>query len=268
MATATSRSVQGSQHKEEGVSNQDAHFVVKTEVGGEILIGVFDGHGEKGGEASKLASSIMKQSLLRRLETNNGVTLKTIMVSSFAETSQKLSMSDCGKTSGTTATVAIIKNNECIVGYVGDSCGVLYQKGLMKLNARYILQPHRPGICKIEDTRIKAYGGLCHDGYVVDQVSRKKGIAITRTLGDIDMLINGCISEPEILSFRILNRDVAFVMATDGLWDSVGVNVKSIASVIESNLSKNVERLCDSISKLAGEQPFDDCTVIVVKLGE
>ncbi len=46
------------------------------------------------------------------------------------------------------------------------------------------------------------------------------GIAVTRSFGDVDMAVNGCISEPEIKTIALSKRDRAIVIATDGLWDA------------------------------------------------
>ncbi len=265
-AAVSARTKLGALHADEKVPNQDAHFVTRG-ANEEVVVGVFDGHGERGHEVAQFASSCMSKYLLARLD-NGGSSLKSIVSAAFAETAQAVKTNPCADTSGTTATVLVLRKDECVLAHVGDSCGVLYQRGLRKLTPRFALRPHRPGLCKTEDSRVAAFGGICHDGYVVDQVTRKKGIAVTRTLGDKDMLVNGCIPEPEIMSFRILSRDTAIVIASDGLWDAVGVNAKSVAAVVEANLGKDVDKVCDAVLNHAGNQPFDDCTVIVVELME
>lgn len=97
----------------------------------------------------------------------------------------------------------------------------------------------------------------------------RKGISITRTLGDNDMSVNGCISEPELSTLKLAHKDEAIVIASDGLWDAYRVNTRSVAQAVDESQG-NPELAADRLVRSAGmsstNRPLDDCTIVVVAL--
>lgn len=90
----------------------------------------------------------------------------------------------------------------------------------------------------------------------------QQGISVTRTLGDVDMVVNGCIPEPEIKAFRLTKRDRAVIIASDGLWDTDGIIVKDVTSAVSKSrgVPQNaVNVLMKNVRRAGG--PNDDCTV-------
>ena len=92
---------------------------------------------------------------------------------------------------------------------------------------------------------------------------------MTRTLGDKDMVRNGCIAEPEIKMLRLTKRDRAVVVASDGFWDIPKISSKDVTNAVAKSggdpqsLSQN---LMDKVKALRG--PSDDCTIACMTFGK
>lgn len=274
----------GAMHKNDGIPNQDASFVLsfpcvcsprKLErhcdqhaLKSIYAVGVFDGHGDDGHVASSLASE-SAQTTLKRLFSSDyrDAQVSDYLKLTFEIMANALNCHPCGKSSGTTATIAIVYKSEVTIGHVGDSCAVvLASHGFRnRFFARYISSMHRPDL-ETERERIKHAGGIIQGGYVVDKVAKNKGIAVTRTIGDIDMRKNGCISVPQIKTMPLLPSDRAIVLATDGLWDAEGVLLRDVFNALISSQNspqKFTEALMNTASKSG---PSDDCTIAALIL--
>lgn len=277
------RSVTGKHHSQEGTPNQDFHFVARPPTG-ELIAGVFDGHGPEGHILSEKTACVMRNAILKRLDA--GVSIRTMLTAAFAETAGTISESKAANESGTTATVVVIRGHDCFIAYAGDSSAVLFSKDWRGTFApKFTTQTHRPGVSRTEDARIRAYGGVLYRGYVVDKVTRRKGIAVTRTLGDNDMVNSGCIPDPQIECLSLTKKDSVIVIASDGLWDQPDVSTKKITSTVEkfvtnkaananidtqddsNNKETCAKSICEALITLA-RVPFDDCSVLVICLQE
>eukprot|EP00171_Calliarthron_tuberculosum_P014823 IDg14823t1 len=168
----------GRRHAAEGVPNQDTYFSCWA-VPDVFVAAVFDGHGDAGGTAARLAAGAMRAALEARLRgsARAGVPLEASVKGAFKETASAVANDACARESGTTATVVVVRGDACVIGHVGDSgAAVLSRKAPLakKLEARFATVPHRPGASPSEDARVSAAGGILTEGYVVDQVTRDK----------------------------------------------------------------------------------------------
>lgn len=91
---------------------------------------------------------------------------------------------------------------------------------------------------------------------------------MTRTLGDIDMHRYGCVSEPQVHSFRLDKDDSAVILATDGLWDLNAVSSRDLVQMASRRRGRNARHLCEDLMDAVGNVggPLDDCTVVCLTL--
>jgi len=130
--------------------------------------------------------------------------------------------------SGTCAISVFLIKNKCYINNLGDSRAVLYRvtpKERLAIELSYDHKPTRPD----EKERILKSGGkvekLVHDNvpvgpYRVWLDDEGPGIAMTRTLGDLQAKKIGLISEPEIEAIELHPQtDKFIVIGSDGIWD-------------------------------------------------
>lgn len=308
--STASFTVQGAQHREAGIPNQDRVFVYQRDftpfyhnsngaisynevpsnavegaarVEGVYALGMFDGHGAEGHVAAELACTYMEGALDRLFTEEVGAeagvprkvaapavgSLQMIAEKAFAQVAKLMEAEKCARGSGTTASIVLVRGPEVCIAHAGDSCAVyVNQQGKKQWISRYVTKMHRPGMIEREDERVRKAGGLLVDGYVVDKVSKRKGISVTRTLGDVDMKINGCLSTPDIATFAMNKNDRAIVIATDGLWDTDGVLLKDVMQSVSKSASTSKEA-CTFLGNLVQSKtrtgPTDDCTIACLK---
>lgn len=269
-------SVTGALHKADGVPNQDTSFTMlwprkrlasrkgapgQASCDGIFVVGVFDGHGDEGHTASALACTLAQESLTRLfLSDYKDGKMEDYLRLVFELMGNRLDKDPCSDDSGTTATIAIVYDSEVTVGHVGDSCGILISSktGYSRPSARHVTPMHRT-LYPTEAARIERAGGLIMDSYVVDKETKRKGISVTRTLGDRDMHKNGCISVPEIQTLRLEPSDIAIIVATDGLWDVEGFVVRDVLTAAQEQDPQVINQLLMNQATESG--PADDCTI-------
>jgi serine/threonine protein phosphatase PrpC len=269
----------GTLHDGDKVPNQDASFTLlspgarlqsakprpgRATSNGIYGIGVFDGHGDDGHTASKIACQLAKDTLQRLFTSDyKHGKIEHYLRLTFEIMSNALNAHPCSEDSGTTATIAIVYDGEIVIAHCGDSCGLVVSASgaaATRPNARYVTPMHRTAYER-ESARIKESGGLMLEGYVVDKVTKRKGIAVTRTLGDRDMRKNGCIPLPEIRKMALHPTDTAITVATDGLWDCEGLVVRHVLEAVEKS-GLDPARINQKLLSLAtATGPSDDCTI-------
>lgn len=195
-----------------------------------LYFAVYDGHG--GPAAADFCHSHMEQCILDLLPKEKN--LETVLTLAFLEIDKafsrhaQLSADASLLTSGTTATVALLRDGiELVVASVGDSRAILCRKGkAMKLTIDHT--PER----KDEKERIKRCGGFVAWNSV-GQPHVNGRLAMTRSLGDVDLKTSGVIAEPETKRVKIHHADDSFlVLTTDGI-----------------NFMVNSQEICDFISQ-------------------
>ncbi|CAN8072628.1 unnamed protein product [Agarophyton chilense] len=264
----------GTMHRADNIPNQDSSFILhspeadsqprrpksRAGVRGMFAIGVFDGHGPKGHEASALAAQRMQFALTRISDDHKDLSLEQTVKTAFAEVTAALNSSPCSKDSGTTGSVVAVRNDDVVVANVGDSAVYCVSRSRWTRRPRvnYISPMHRP-TNPAEAERIKLSGGQVQDGYVVDSHCTM-GIGVSRTIGDRDMGQYGCIPDPTFHSFQLQRRDYTFVIATDGLWDVPQLDGEQVVLSATRGLGVTPQQVCKRLQKKA-KDPSDDCTV-------
>ncbi|XP_038714086.1 probable protein phosphatase 2C 21 [Tripterygium wilfordii] len=172
-----------------------------------------------------------------------------------------------GPTSGCTACVAIIQNNQLVVANAGDSRCVLSRKG----QAYNLSKDHKPDL-EVEKDRILKAGGFI-------QVGRVNGsLNLSRAIGDVEFKQNKTLpaekqivsAEPDINTVELCDDDEFVVLACDGIWDCMSsqqlVDYVRELLITENKLSAICERVFDRcLAPSAGGEGCDNMTMILVQ---
>uniref|UniRef100_A0A7S0HQD2 PPM-type phosphatase domain-containing protein n=1 Tax=Hanusia phi TaxID=3032 RepID=A0A7S0HQD2_9CRYP len=229
------------------------------------LFGVFDGHG--GSRASKYARDnlphVLQESLQSEIMPGENQ-ISEAMSASFAEIDRRfLSIArEEQLRDGTTALLALLRNNYLHMGWVGDSRGVLSRQGRY-LRVSEDHKPDRPD----ERKAVEARGGhvIFRGTY---RVAGPTALAVSRAIGDILMkeprkLVT---SDPEIKTIELLPQDEFLVMASDGLFDVMRDQcvIETVSKHIREN--KSCKGAADKLTEMAIEKgSLDNVTALVVQ---
>lgn len=173
-----------------------------------------------------------------------------------------------GPTSGCTACVAIIRENQLIVANAGDSRCVISRKG----QAYNLSRDHKPDL-EVERERILKAGGFIHAGRINGSLN------LARAIGDMEFKQNKFLpaekqivtADPDINIVDLCNDDDFIVLACDGVWDCMSSQqlVDFIHEQLnsESKLSAVCERVLDRcLAPTAGGEGCDNMTMILVQI--
>ncbi|XP_044471000.1 probable protein phosphatase 2C 60 isoform X1 [Mangifera indica] len=173
-----------------------------------------------------------------------------------------------GPTSGSTACVAVFRNNQLIVANAGDSRCVISRKG----QAYNLSRDHKPDL-EAEKERILKAGGFIHAGRVNGCLN------LARAIGDMEFKQNKFLppekqivtANPDVDTVELCDDDDFIVLACDGVWDCMSSQqlVDFIHEQLhsESKLSVVCERVlerCLAPSTASGEG-CDNMTMIIVQ---
>ena len=260
------------------------------------IFGVLDGHGENGHYASQFVSRYMishikNHPLIKKCENakevyeilkNKGyeIIAKLYLDADIQITKEKF---DC-KNSGTTCVIVIQLEDKIICSNAGDSRAILiYDKNnnTLKNTKIYPLsfdcKPNLPN----EKKRILECGGFV--GKAFDQYDDQEegpfrvfekgedypGIAISRSIGDMDAKKIGVIPNPQIIEYNIDNNTKYMLICSDGIWEYISnEDVMRIGN--KFYLKNDAKGLCHELYKksldlwLQDDVCVDDITVIAV----
>ncbi|KAH8056940.1 protein serine/threonine phosphatase [Aureococcus anophagefferens] len=170
--------------------------------------------------------------------------------------------------SGTTAVVAVLRGNSLVVASVGDSRCVVATSDGDDLSGISLTTDHDPSL-PVEKARITAAGGYVVDGRVfLDADGTQLGLAMSRSLGDRRLKAAGVVSTPT-LQTRDVKGDAYVVLATDGIWQVLGVD--AVARALEGDEAdaeyscKNLIIEATALWGLEVSDYRDDITCMVVK---
>ncbi len=217
---------------------QEFHDVIDKELGEAIkYCGIYSGHGMKGKAASLIVKDEVRRSLLKMkkeiFKIGNKKEVERIFKIIFAQIQKKLSKnSNQFEMSGCCVVSCLIIENICYFINLGDSRAVI---GAKQSNQKLVLQmtsEHLPDRGD-ELKRIESSNGFLSNK-INDRSAQGKtrifstlneeipGLAISRSLGDLNGHSIGVIYEPEV-SYKELNynEDKFILLASDGIWDVI-----------------------------------------------
>jgi integrin-linked kinase-associated serine/threonine phosphatase 2C len=212
---------------------------------------VFDGHGSSGKEASNAACDNFQQFFEKRLEEikrlkedkKRDIFLKKTF--KFCETKLKVSGIDYSN-SGSCCIAIFLQGNGCTIANLGDSRAVLFRRTPKDMLAIELSHDHKP-TRKDEKERILRKGGkverLKNNGefvgpYRVWADEEGPGIAMSRTLGDLQGKKIGLISEPELSHIELKPGDKFIVIASDGVWDVMN-SAEVVGFILQADENEN-----------------------------
>ncbi|XP_028081614.1 probable protein phosphatase 2C 60 isoform X3 [Camellia sinensis] len=168
---------------------------------------------------------------------------------------------------GSTACVAIIRNNQLLVANAGDSRCVISRKG----QAYNLTRDHKPNL-EAENERILKAGGSVQFGRVNGNLN------LARAIGDMELKQNKSLpaenqiltANPDVNTVELCDDDEFIVLACDGIWDCMSsqevVDFVREQLKTETKLSVLCERVFDRcIAPLAGGNGCDNMTMILVQ---
>lgn len=222
------------------------------------FMGVYDGHGDKGREASDFVDREIK-----RLITENKYKIKKwstmttardqitkMFVDGYKKIQNTMKKQDSQfEMSGTCAISAMLIDRVCYVINLGDSRAVIGGKLIDNLFAIQMSIDHKPSLTE-EMERVKKCGGevksMGDSGggpmRVYKANDTNPGLAVSRSLGDCYGHECGVSEEPQV-SYRVLDdSDEFIVMGSDGIWDVMN-SVEIVGYVFERTNDKTNNRV-------------------------
>ncbi|CAH2301369.1 phosphatase 1K, mitochondrial [Pelobates cultripes] len=227
-----------------------------------LYFAVYDGHG--GAAAADFCDRFMekyiKDFLTHEKDMEKVLTRAFLEIdkafSRHAHLSVDASLMNCG----TTATVALLRDGiELVVASVGDSRALLCRKGKpVKLTIDHT--PDR----KEEKQRIRESGGfIAWNSLGQPHVNGR--LAMTRSIGDLDLKSKGVIADPETKRVKLHHANDGFlVLTTDGI--NFIVNSQEICDIINQchDPIEAAQVLAEQAIQFGAE---DNSTAIVVPFG-
>ena len=239
--------------------NQQDAFCALPEVSNDphkAFFGAFDGHGEKGQEASEFAAEFIGRLVSETKDFDKDIHASFTKVFAAADETFVEKKMEGSTSGGTTAVTAYVdgRKKSIWVAHVGDSRAVLSKDGVA-----VALTNDHTACRKDERERIEALGGrVLHIG-----TWRVGGtLAVSRSIGDMRYKDVVC-AEPDVVQVDITDSTEFIILATDGLWglmsNQEAVDIARSCVTPEEASSK----LADTALKRGG---MDNVCVVVLDL--
>lgn len=248
-----------------------------------LVFGVFDGHGRNGHEVSQSVADRLAGHLAEhedQISVNPEQKLEAAAKAADHDVFKRFA--DRIEYSGSTGVMVLFDRAKRVlhVANVGDSRAVMGQLNPDAKSPRWDAlaltkdcKPDNPE----ERERIEVSGGtvsklLEPDGTPVgpmrvweDATLQKPGLATSRTFGDGCGRSVGVISTPVVTSHKLLPEDRFLLVASDGLWDSLGNDeaVRIVGKFIHIP-QVAVKALLEAVRREEGGSLVDDTTVVLV----
>ena len=276
--------------------NQDS-FIIKRNINGILnfnIFGVLDGHGEHGHYASQFVSRFIFNSIknnpiikkcssaeeiYEKITSNNYKLIENIFLDADVQiTKEKFDY----RTSGTTCVIIIQLNQKIICANAGDSRAIIvYNNGkdLLKESKIFPLShDFKPDLTN-ERKRIYEYGGIVRRAFDdIDEDGPYRvymrgedfpGLAMSRSIGDIDSKKIGVIPNPQFIEYNISEETKYMIICSDGIWEFMS-NKKVMEIANEYYLNNDSKGLCKCLYETSvkywneAQCYLDDITAIAV----
>ena len=285
--------------------NQDS-FVIERNINGIYnfnIFGVLDGHGDDGHYVSQFVSrfiinSIKNNSIIKKCTTPKEIYEKIILnkykliENIFLDADMQIRKEKFDyKGSGTTCIIIIQLEEKIICANTGDSRAIIvYNKSSNKNNNKknilenskvfplsYDCKPDLPN----ERKRIYEHGGVVEkalDEYDEEEEGPFRvyikgedypGLAMSRSIGDIDAKKIGVIPNPQFIEYTINDETKYMIICSDGIWEFIS-NEEAMKIGNEYYLNNDPLGLCQCLYETSldywNEEGYsvDDITAIVV----
>ena len=278
--------------------NQDS-FIIERNINGILnfnIFGVLDGHGEYGHYASQFVSRyvishIKNHPLIKKCDDPKEIYQKLILngyeiiANLFTDADVQIQKEKFDvQNSGTTCVIVIQLEEKIICANTGDSRAIIiYNKdnndnlvNTKIYNLSYDCKPELPNECK----RIYECGG-CVERALDDNDQEGgpyrvwvygedyPGLAMSRSIGDLDAKKIGVIPNPQIVEYTIDSNSKYMLIASDGIWEFIS-NEEAMRIGNKFYLRNDANGLCKELYKesvnfwIKEDCVIDDITLIVV----
>ena len=279
-------------------TNQDTYLIEKN-INGILnfnIFGVLDGHGIDGHFASQFMSRyfiyrIKNHPKIKILDEPNEIYYKLkengykIIANIFTDADLQIQKEKFEfYKSGTTCVIVIQLEEHLICANVGDSRAILvydenYDDNLLNskiYNLSYDCKPNLP----LEKKRIYEYGGTVEKALDENNIEsgpyrvwakneNYPGLAMSRSIGDIDSKKFGVIPNPQIVEYVLNYYSKYMIICSDGIWEFID-NEKAMKIGNKYYLRNDPQGLCQELIQQAvnywmkEDVVIDDITVVVV----
>jgi len=267
MVTTGACTLKGSKPAFPGWVNQDAHFVLPLP-GGRTFVAVFDGHGDNGHQAAAQAREFFSQTATTLVEKGKPVVPHAFFGELFARCQALLDLGGLCKLSGTTATCALVDSVQGNVStaHVGDSTLVLANgERIICVSTDHKLD------AEADCRRVIAHGGevRSHGAGQVPRVCAPgqhwPGLAMSRSLGDVEAHRLGVLAEPEVHVGLPIDAGSHLIVASDGIWDAVPrEDAVSLVARRDNPAAAAKALALEARGRYQPDRDIDDITAVVV----
>jgi len=242
--------------------------------------GVFDGHGPHGHHVANLVArklpSLVAQHPRFPAEPSR------VLPDAFRAMQERIREGTEGgafnaNTSGTTASVVVVRDRWLWCAWVGDSRVALARgPSWAEMRGEDVSWDHKPELPD-EKARIVAHGGRVHKypGDVPHRVcsaqSAFPGLAMSRSFGDFLAGNLGVSHEPSLATFELSADMQVLILCSDGIWEFL--STEEVVSIVRScgreHMQEAAERLCKQSWDLWIEEEgdvVDDLTAVLIDM--
>ena len=258
------------------------------------LFGVLDGHGENGHLASQFVCKYIinkikyhpalrnlksSKEIYKKLTENNYELITKIYID--ADTQIAKEKFDCDM-SGTTCVLVFQLDEHLICSNAGDSRAILVYEDKKSINLKntkvFLLSNDCKPELPEEQKRIEERGGCVKQYLDEDDIPSGPfrvwikgefypGIAISRSIGDLDAKKVGVIPNPLFIEYTLDEKAKYMLICSDGIWEFIK-NQEAMKIANSYYLKKDAYGLCQDLTKIATENwlkediVVDDITVV------
>ncbi|KAL3894654.1 MAG: hypothetical protein SGARI_007671, partial [Bacillariaceae sp.] len=234
------------------------------------------------GQGGELVSQYALHEVQRRLEKHED--FNTNIEKAFQETFVNVDKSLTDEVlieplyGGTTACVALLRDQKLVLANAGDSRVVLARRKGNDWEAINLTQDQNPDLAA-EQQRIHEMGGFVSPPpepglparVWLDPECTQIGLAMARSIGDHAVKPIGVIAEPVVTFHDIQPDDDFVVLATDGVWEFIESD--EAVKIISAHLDKGATKACRALIEAAAARWHDeegeyrdDITAIIIRL--
>lgn len=253
-----------------------------------LRIDLFLGHGQGGELVSQYALHEIQSRLEKRPEFHSN--LERALIETFLAVDGDLQNEPIIEPlyAGTTACVALLRDNVITCANAGDSRAVVARRkqspgcsvdvGLYEaIDLTVDQNPDLPA----ERQRIESMGGFVSPPpepglsarVWLDEGYSQIGLAMARSIGDHAVARVGVISTPVVSTHTLIEEDEFLIIATDGVWEFV--SSQDAVAIVGANLSQGATKATQALIEAAAARWHDeegdyrdDITALVIHLAE
>lgn len=273
--------------------NQDS-YLLSTDFGSvknQLYVGVMDGHGIYGHEASKYVRQHLPGRLLDAFpafakpadewtfDINRFSELESAFRTAYVAVNSQLRKDIDAVFSGTTAVTCLVRDSDVFCANVGDSRAIIGRKAGDYWEAIALSVDHKLDD-PLEKARILKHGGRVEPIMNEDRnfvgparvwlrTENVPGLAMSRSMGDVVAARVGVTATPDLKVHRLTPNDKFLLLGSDGLFEFLS-NQAIVELVSNYFAAKDAEGACERLVKEACKKWLDqgpicdDITVVLL----